>query len=62
MLLRLVNIGDSSGDLPFMNISGFKACPQNASSSVKEISDYISPLDTSDAVLDIIKHFDSFDE
>lgn len=57
-LSNIISIGDSSGDLPFMTISGFKACPQNASQSVKEICDYVSALDTSEGVLDILQHFD----
>lgn len=57
-LSEIVSIGDSSGDLPFMKISGFKACPQNASQSVKGICDHVSAFDTTKGVLEILQHFD----
>lgn len=50
-------IGDSSGDIPFMSLSGYKACPSNSSDSVKLISDYISDLPATSGVIDIIKYF-----
>lgn len=50
---NILSIGDSSGDLPFMKLTGFKACPANASKSVKEISDYISSYSATEGILDI---------
>lgn len=53
----VIAIGDSSGDIPFMQISGKKGCPSNAIKSVKTISDYTSPLPSTEGVSDIIQHF-----
>ncbi|MCK5725427.1 MAG: HAD family phosphatase [Thiotrichaceae bacterium] len=56
-LNEVLSIGDSSGDIPFMDISGIRACPKNASDSVKNISHYISEFPTTEGVIDIIKHY-----
>lgn len=58
-LMNILAIGDSSGDLPFMRLAGIKACPANASDTVKSISDYISPYSTTEGVIDIIQHYQS---
>lgn len=58
-LKHIVSIGDSSGDLPVMKLTGKKACPQNATYSVKRICDYISPYETTEGILDIIRKFNN---
>ena len=54
-LKDIVAIGDTSGDLPFMEISGIKACPHNARKAVKDICDYVSPICSTEGVLDVLK-------
>lgn len=61
-LMDVLAIGDSSGDLPFMRLAGIKACPANASDTVKSISDYISPYSTTEGVVDIIQHYQSIND
>lgn len=58
-LADVLAIGDSSGDLPFMVLAGKKACPFNASNTIKAISDYVSPYSTTEGVIDIINYFDA---
>jgi len=53
----VVSIGDTYGDLPFMLLSGKKACPNNAKNIVQNICDYISPKNTTYGVLDILKYY-----
>jgi HAD superfamily hydrolase (TIGR01484 family) len=53
----IIAIGDTSGDLPFMRLSGTKACPANARQDVKDICDYISEFDSTESVLDILKYY-----
>lgn len=53
-LQDIVAIGDTSGDLPFMRLAGLKACPANASITVKEICDYVSDFESTEGVMDII--------
>ena len=57
----IVAIGDTSGDLPFMRLSGIKACPANATQAVKNICDYVSGFNSAEGVLDVLKryHFSS---
>ena len=55
-LSDVLAVGDSSGDLPFMKLSGKTACPANASDAVKMIADYISPYPTTAGVVDILRH------
>jgi len=52
---NIVAIGDTLGDLPFMQLAGTKACPANAKKSVKRICNYISKYDSTLGVLDILK-------
>ncbi|MBU0656043.1 MAG: HAD hydrolase family protein [Gammaproteobacteria bacterium] len=61
-LTDVLAIGDSSGDLPFMQLAGVKACPANASDTVKSISDYISPYPTTEGVIDIIQYYSNIND
>ena len=56
-LRHMVGIGDSSGDLPMLDMVGHPACPANADSRVHEIAEYISDFPTTDGVIDIIYHY-----
>lgn len=55
-LANVIAIGDSEGDLPFMKLAGFSACPANASNACKQQADYISRYDSTLGVIDIIKY------
>ena len=41
---ELLYMGDDVPDLEVMQLCGFKACPKDAVSEVKNIADYISPV------------------
>ncbi|MCX6113180.1 MAG: HAD family hydrolase [Proteobacteria bacterium] len=56
-LEHIVGIGDSSGDLPMLRLVGHPAGPSNADPKVQKITEYISPLRTTDGVIDIIQHY-----
>ena len=51
----VIAIGDSEGDLPFMKLAGFSACPSNASNACKLQAAYISRFNSTAGVIDIIK-------
>ena len=53
---EILTMGDDLPDRPFMQISGIAACPKNAVPEVKEIADYISPIEGGKgAVRDVIE-------
>lgn len=53
---EILMMGDDLPDVQIMKISGISACPKNAVPEVKEISDYISPIEGGKgAVRDVIK-------
>jgi 3-deoxy-D-manno-octulosonate 8-phosphate phosphatase (KDO 8-P phosphatase) len=53
---EILTMGDDLPDISMMKISGISACPENAVAEVKEISDYISPVQGGKgAVRDIIE-------
>ena len=53
---EILTMGDDIPDLKMMKISGIAACPQNSVSEIKEISDYISPIEGGKgAVRDVIE-------
>jgi hydroxymethylpyrimidine pyrophosphatase-like HAD family hydrolase len=52
---RVVGIGDDTGDISFLTLSGFSAAPQNAIPSVKAVVRYVSPLTYGQGVLDAIE-------
>ncbi len=50
-------IGDDVNDIGSMKLCGFVACPANAVEEVKEIADYVSPVNGGDGVVsDVIKN------
>lgn len=53
-LSESIGIGDSNEDLSFLKLSKKVYCPQNATTTVKDISSYISPETYSNGVLDIL--------
>ena len=60
-VLEMVGIGDSGGDLPFLEIVGHAACPANATDEVKDLvgrrTGYVSGRDRADGAVDIIEHY-----
>lgn len=53
---EILMMGDDLPDVQIMKISGISACPKNAVPEVKEISDYISPIEGGKgAVRDVIE-------
>ncbi len=50
----MVGVGDSKGDLPFLNLVGKSAAPANATKEVKEVVDFVSNLDEAYGALEII--------
>jgi len=54
---RMLGVGDSDVDLPFLERVGHSAAPANAGPAVKAIVDYVSPERTGRGVLDILKHY-----
>lgn len=51
---RAAGIGDMPGDLAIRERVSFFACPANADPAVKAASDYVSPFDEIEGVLDIV--------
>ena len=51
-----IGIGDSSGDIPFLEECDFSASPQNATDPVKELVDYVSEYSSTKGVIEIVKH------
>jgi len=50
-------IGDDVNDFPAMSLCGYKACPVDSSEEIKNIADYISPINGGyGAVRDVIEH------
>jgi HAD superfamily hydrolase (TIGR01484 family) len=54
---RMLGVGDSDNDVPFLTLVGYKAAPANANTLVKSIVQYISPQAHVEGVRDIIAHF-----
>ncbi|GMW01249.1 MAG: hypothetical protein AMXMBFR84_23860 [Candidatus Hydrogenedentota bacterium] len=52
---EIAGIGDTEGDLPLRETVGFFACPANATQSIKEVADYVSPSPDIAGLLDILK-------
>lgn len=53
---ELAAIGDSLGDIPMFQIAGFRASVGNASTELKEISDYVSAESYGSGFAEIIKY------
>ncbi len=49
-------VGDTEGDLPLREATGFFACPANAKPAIRAVADYVSPYPNIQGVLDILKH------
>jgi HAD superfamily hydrolase (TIGR01484 family) len=54
---RMLGVGDSDVDLPFLAAVGLSAAPGNANEAVKACVNYVSPYRTADGVRDILRHF-----
>lgn len=54
---HILGIGDSSGDLPFLKMSGASAAPGNASQAIKDAVTFVAPRPYAEGVLDILSHF-----
>lgn len=54
-LARMGGIGDSAGDLRFLDLVGRSAAPANAAEEVKAAVGYVSVLQDSEGVLDILQ-------
>lgn len=52
---EIASIGDTAGDLPLRDESGFFACPANATDETKARADYVSPHADVHGVLDILE-------
>lgn len=52
-LTHIAAVGDSDGDSPLLNFSGFGFAPANASPKAKEAADYVSELNDIEAVMEI---------
>ncbi|KIA90127.1 KdsC family phosphatase [Kaistella jeonii] len=53
---EILTMGDDLSDMRIMKVSGISACPKNAVQEVKEISEYISPIEGGKgAVRDVIE-------
>lgn len=52
-LEEYIGIGDSWGDVSFLNACRLIACPNNAIKEIKEISNFISKYDYTEGVIDI---------
>lgn len=54
---EMLGIGDTSGDMPMLNLAGLPTCPANATDEVKAIAKYIANTTESAGVIEIIRHF-----
>lgn len=55
---EILAVGDNENDLSMFNRGYHSACPYNACDRVKNVVEYVSPLDCNhDSMVDIIKHF-----
>ncbi len=53
---EVAGIGDTTGDVPLREASGFFACPANAQEELKPLADYVSPHAEIDGVMDILAY------
>ncbi|MCX5757352.1 MAG: HAD hydrolase family protein [Candidatus Hydrogenedentes bacterium] len=51
---EVAGVGDTEGDLPLRNATGFFACPSNAKPALKDAADYVSPYPDIEGLLDIL--------
>jgi hydroxymethylpyrimidine pyrophosphatase-like HAD family hydrolase len=53
----MLGVGDSDGDLPFLELVGYNAAPANANQAVREIVDFVALRPAADGVRDILAHY-----
>jgi hydroxymethylpyrimidine pyrophosphatase-like HAD family hydrolase len=58
-LSEVLYIGDAQNDIALLKITGYSACPNNATESVKKVVNYISNANATKGVLEILKHFEN---
>lgn len=58
-LQQMVGIGDTKGDIPFLEIVGYSAAPANAHDAVKTVVNYNSPYAHAYGVVDIISKIEA---
>lgn len=57
---NILCIGDAENDIPMLQLSGYSACPSNATENVKNIADYTSHSASTQGVIEILRHYDHF--
>lgn len=50
-------IGDTSNDISMLRTAGISACPRNSTADVRALCNYVSPLESTMGVIDIIRRF-----
>jgi hydroxymethylpyrimidine pyrophosphatase-like HAD family hydrolase len=58
-LSQMLGIGDTQGDMPFLELVGQSAAPANATGVVRQYVDYVSSHKDAAGVVDIVQHFRS---
>lgn len=58
-LEEMLGIGDTQGDMPFLEIVGQSAAPSNAADAVKNHVNYVSKSPDASGVVDILNHYTS---
>jgi len=53
-VVHMLGIGDTTGDLPFLQIVGLAAAPSNAANAIKKVVQFVSPKPEAQGVIDII--------
>lgn len=53
----MIGVGDTKGDLPFLQLVGKSAAPANATEDVKKVVDFIAPSDEAYGALEIINKY-----
>lgn len=56
-LAQMAGIGDSDSDLTFLQLVSTSAAPANATPTVREAVDYVSPYSNGEGFLDILSHW-----
>ncbi|MBI1926009.1 HAD family phosphatase [Candidatus Poribacteria bacterium] len=54
---EMLGVGDSAGDLSWLEIIGHPTAPVNASAEVKNIAEYVSPYEVTRGTIDIIRRY-----
>ena len=61
-LHQCIVVGDSSGDIPALQLAGYPACPANATSAVKELvrshhNGYVARDEQTEGTIEILRHY-----